>query len=249
MRREVGFIGKKRYEAANKIIPQAIKEWVTGWCFVGTQMEPIVGVQAVDSLNPEEIDVKSTFRQFGSSDNRIQIGYGNAEVWREVVFGNSSDSLPDDKISKSLLLNAQDALIDILHSALKQDDGQRAKFSGEDVLTIGGPCMIFKISMNRSVITCVVRADLLNSWLPRVASQKKLVSRDEAIGTVRVKLKVELPLAKIPVGSALSMSEQDVMCGDALLTQPFSLLTENGNYIGCGHLAKVDEKVVLQLRN
>lgn len=241
--RALGFIGASRLAAAERLLPEAIRQWREQWCFQGAAEQGC-------SCAAESAEVLA----LASVSSWQQIDAGNGSFWlcarwQQIVFGPYAADAPQDQIGSQLLAAAQQALVASLLAAL----GGQAK----GPLHVGVPAalgaplsprLLLRASFGGEHLLLLVDASLLDDFLPRLTREHPpLQERRAAIGGAKLKLNVSLPFASLSVGEVNSLSPGDILQAGTHFLEPLDLNIPGKQTVAKGFLARRDEHLALQL--
>lgn len=241
--RALGFIGASRLAAAERLLPEVIRQWREQWCFQGAAEQDC-------SCATESAEVLA----LASASDWQQLEAGNGSFWlcarwQQIVFGPYAADAPQDQIGSQLLAAAQQALVASLLAAL----GSQVKgpLRAGVPAALGAPLsprLLLRASFGGEHLFLLVDASLLDDFLPRPTREYlPLQERRAAIGGAKLKLSVSLPFASLSVGEVNSLTPGDILQAGTHFLEPLDLNIPGKQTVAKGFLARRDEHLALQL--
>lgn len=245
--RQMGFVGKSRLEAAQRLLPDALSAWRSQWCFEcqDTPIElPIVTAEAVGDAS---VTAKS-WQHVAASNGALWFGVCESTSWHRLVFGEQAEEVPADQVATYLIQQAQLALVNALLKVLQQAPVKVIHTETPTAIAAAySPRVLLTISGQKAAVFILLDASLLNTFLPNSVTKPSLLDRQQAIGSARIKLKLSLPLSEVAIEDLSDIHPGDILKTASPLSQTFHLSTECGDVVAEGFLVRADTRLAVQL--
>ena len=241
--RALGFIGASRLAAAERLLPEVIRQWREQWCFQGAAAHDC-GC-AAESAEVIALAAEQGWKQAGGAKGNLWL----SAHWQQIVFGPYAADAPRDPVGQQLLEAAQQALAASLLAAL---GGQATAPLGAGVPAALGaalsPRLLLRARFGAEHLLLLVDAALLEAFLPATTRKHPpLLERRAAIGGAKLKLSVSLPFASLSVGEVNSLTPGDILQAGTHFLEPLDLNIQGKQTVAKGFLARRDEHLALQL--
>lgn len=246
--RHMGFVGKSRLEAAQRLLPDVLAEWRSHWCFEReeTVIESVVSVTA-ESEGDASITAIN-WRYSLTPNGELWLGVCQSSSWHRVIFGDSEEGVPSDQVAAYLVGQAQMGLINAVLKVLQLapvkvlcDEAPVA------IAAAFSPRVLLEVPVYEDGVFILLDANLLNAYLPIPPANTPLLERQHAVGGARLRLKLSLPLSEVSVADLSDLHPGDILKADTFLTQPFHLATDRDVLIAKGFLVRSDTRLAVQL--
>lgn len=248
--RFLGFLGKRRLDAARDLLPPQVEAWRQHWCFSNEAQAWRVSCDEERNLGEAALAGALDWWQADVEAGALHIAGSSADSWQHLVFGAHAGQVPDDASARHLLEQARLALVNALLQALGQAPVD--SLTAQPPVAPGAPLgsrALLRIELADIQVHCLLDAALLNLALPALPAQNPLVERKNALGKARITLRLHLPLVELALGDINDLSPDDVLRARAQLDQPLALATEHGEALAKGYLARSQGHLALQLIN
>lgn len=246
--RQMGYVGKSRLEAAQRLLPDVLSNWSSQWCFGRQDLETVlaatVTAEAVDDASITAMDWQCAVTPNGG----LWLGSRAPSSWHRLLFGAQAQEVPVDEVASYLTQQGQLTLANALLNALQQEP-IAALFAEAPTATVTSCSARLLLAMpgHEADILLVLDASLLNAYLPIPAARFPLLDRQQAIGGARIKLKLLLPLSEISVADLSDLHPGDILKAATPLSQPFHLVTDRDALVAKGFLVRAHTKLAIQL--
>lgn len=250
--RRLGFVGKSRLDAAQKQLPDAVRDWHRQWCFCPE--ETLVETRCIEETsgtsNPP--GTFSKWLQVESAQGCVWLQSMSRVDWLRLLFAHLEPEVPNDQIAGQLIERAQRALVNAVLAALgKEPFGAFAPTEtlATNVRLSSRVALELSFSDSCPPLALLLDASLLDSCLPPAARASALSLRQDAIKTATVSLRLSLPLAAIPLGEIEGLQPGDVLRTTTNLDQPLMLGVNGEPKLLKGYLARSGDSRAFQLIN
>lgn len=248
--RRLGFLGKSRLDAARKLLPEAVDNWRAQWCFVDEQAPWVSDCGDETALAGQEAVAALAWQKALGSEGALWLAGQQPDAWRQVVFGAHAKDIPEDATARHLLAQAQLALVNALLAELQHAPVEALTSEAPSAPGgLFGDRLLLSIAGPGTQLYVLLDAALLEQHLPPLPVQPALVKRQDALGNAKLKLHVRLPLANLALGEMNELQPGDILRARTKLAQPLTLVTEQGEVVAEGYLARQQDHLALQLSN
>jgi flagellar motor switch/type III secretory pathway protein FliN len=240
--RALGFVGASRLAAADRLLPEAIRQWREQWCF---QASTAIACECREEGAAPSDTASCEWKQVDTGKGKLWIGGS----WRQLVLGTYAAEAPHDAIGTELLATAQQALAKGLLEALGIQASPALQDAAPQAL---GAAMTARVLIQAKLgeqllLQVLVDASLLAEFLSKPTKPLPMVQRASAIGGARLQVKVSLPFSSLSVGEVNGLRAGDVLQGDTHFLEPLNLTVRDNHTVAKGYLARRGEYLALQL--
>jgi len=242
--RQIGYVGKSRFQAAQRVLPEALSLWRAHWCFGGRDVASVLALTA-EAMADASITA-TDWRAAVTLNGSLWLGSCGPSCWHRLVFGEHAEDAPVDELGDYLIGQAQLALANTLLEALQQTPID-TMVAESPIVTACSSRLLLTIPGNEADIFILLDASLLDAYLPIPEAKIPLLNRQQAIASARLKLKLTLPLSAISVADLSDLHLGDVLKTATPLSQPFHLTTNQDALLAKGFLVRAHTKLAIQL--
>lgn len=245
--RSIGYLGNRRLDAARQRLPVAVSAWREQWC-LGAEVGAHAIQMTLSANDADEIDAGAMhLQQACTSNGSIWLGAKTGTCWQHLLFGHKSRDVPADELATHLCLQSQLALANALLKALHHDEVSTLMASASTDAVMRNPGVRISITGSETSILMLLDASLLDAWLPLPPAREPLWSRQHAIGSTRIPVRLMLPLATASASSLIELNLGDIICLKTPLSRRFNLETDRGALIGEGIPVAANGLLAVQL--
>lgn len=241
--RALGFIGSSRRKAATQALPPVVDAWREQWCFShGAKPWVIECVEQVEASDQAHM-TSLAWLKAEIAGSAVYL----AGDWKALVFGPFAQELPAGKTADHLLEEARHALINGLLASMGQP--LTSGWVAAAPRMLGQPMsaeILLRISAEPSMAYVVLDASLLNGVLGPQQTKPPLFARENALGSARVTLSLQFPLASLSIGEMNGLQPGDTLRAQALLSQALHLRV-GPRVVAAGYLARQRDHLAVQL--
>ncbi|MEK6788417.1 MAG: hypothetical protein AABY68_05655 [Pseudomonadota bacterium] len=245
--RQIGYVGKSRLEAAQRLLPGALSSWRSQWCFDGRNSASASAATLPAETADDISSIATHWQQAATPNGVLWLGSRASSNWQDLVFGEQAQDVPADQIAEHLIRQAQLALANALLDALQQRQVDTMAAAIATPVAACSPCLLLTVPGHEADIFIVLDASLLDAYLPIPAARIPLLDRKQAIGGASIKLKLMLPLAEISVADLGDIYPGDILKATTPLSQPFHLTTDQDAVVAKGFLVRAHSRLAVQL--
>lgn len=250
--RRLGFVGKTRLEAAQKLLPDALYAWHKQWCF--SSEDSLIEARCIDEASGTGNLTYGSARwhKAESAEGSIWLHSMCREDWLRLLFAHLEPEVPNDQIAGQLIERAQQALVNAVLAALGKETFVAlvpAETTATDVRLSSRVGLELSFSDSCPPLVLLLDAGLLDACLPAVTRAPTLSLRQDAIKTATVTLRLSLPPVAIPVGEIERLQPGDVLRTTTSLDQPLAMGVEGDDGLLKGYLARSGDSRAFQFIN
>lgn len=246
--RQMGYVGKSRLEAAQRLLPDVLSSWCEQWCFGYSNQATLFAATVITEV-ADDVGITATdWRYALTPDGALCLGSHESSSWYRLVFGEHAQEVPIDEMADYLIQQAQLALANALLEVLQQEKIPTIFAEAPDAMaTACSPRLRLTIPGHEAEIFILIDASLLNTYLPIPVARFPLLDRQHAIGGARIKLKLSLPLSEISVADLSDLHPGDILKATTPLSQLFHLVTDRDALVAKGFLVRAHTRLAVQL--
>lgn len=245
--RQIGYVGKSRLEAAQRLLPGVLLGWRSQWCFASRDATAMPAITLPADAKDDISSIATHWQQAVTPNGMLWLGGRTESCWQYLVFGEQAQDVPADQIAGHLIRQAQLALANTMLDALQQRPIDAMDAGVPTPFTTCSSCLLLSVPGHESNIFIVLDASLLDAYLPIPAARFSLLDRKHAIGGARIKLKLILPLSEISVADLEDLHLGDILQTSRPLSQSFHLVTHQSALIAKGVLMRSHSWLAVQL--
>lgn len=242
----MGFVGKSRLEAAQRVLPEVVSSWRTQWCF-GAEAATQVAVLAAEVPGVTSLAAMD-WVHVATAEGSIWLGCREVSSWHRMVFAEQANEVPVDTVAQYLVQQAQLGLANGVLAALERPAVAELSSDAVDPPSSPfSPCVLVKTNSHGEELCMLLDASLLSAYLPMPEPRVALIDRKSVIGAARVKLRLSLPLSEISVADLSDLHPGDILKAATPLSQPFHLMTDQDALLAKGFLVRARTQLAVQL--
>lgn len=237
----LGFLGRSRLEYARQTLPALVEKWHANWCFGS----PTDGIP-IRCIPASELETGLDAGQgFSTAHAKGTLWMGGD--WHALLFAALPREVPADRTASHLIEQARLALANHLlrHLGLREV----TRLSNASLSPRGGLdsrlALLFGPAERQGCL--LIDAALLGGLTATDKQPEPLVSRATAIGKARLTIKLQLPLASLPIEQVQDLQAGDLLQGTTSLMSPLHVTTAPGQIVAHGYLARQDQHLAIQL--